>query len=588
MEGDDHTERSVAGSDSRVHGASHGESSTWRQELEAIKKQIDGIAQSQANLQSGIDHVSGIVQHAFRVDTNSSGVDVLSDAHTGHVGRSNTNTWSLGSEKNRDVAANAPGPKQDAMVHQDSFGTPTCLVSKLSSSFKFNQEQREITRVKRIFEVTAEIGKSEAEERATYDGGIVSSWRRFCREHDAMTVLDSFMGLIIFVNAIVIGAALDWDNGGLGWVIANIAFSLLFLTELGIKLAHDGFRKHFGKISNRLDAILILLDTFQMFLDVCLPQTSEALDGVPTASLFRTVRLLRLVGVLRLFRAAFFKELQSMIYGMLGGLSTLGWSVVFFVVVLYIASLLCREAFGKHEAPYVYEYFNNVPRAMLTVCRCAFGDCSSQEGVPIFEHLHATYGGVYSFSFCAFTFFIVIGLFNVISAIFVDSTVRATGMIEAQKFRARLCDEHLWAKSVFTLLERLFHAADIHLAQGLAGSEEQVLTTEFTREDVDRMIKDDVAIAALDALDIDSDDHKHLSDILDPDNGGTIDVLEMVDGLDRLRGQPRRSDIVQIDMMVRALQSKTEEILHCVRAIMNMPIHRAHGGLDHHDEQIPI
>merc|ERR1712110_1142275 len=65
---------------------------------------------------------------------------------------------------------------------------------------------------------------------------------------------------------------------------------------------------------------------------------------------------------------------------------------------------------------------------------------------------------------------------------------------------------------------------------------------------------------ALQALDIDPNDHKKLSDILDPDHSGTISIHELVNGLQRLRGQPRRSDTVMVDLMVRALQKMTEDI----------------------------
>lgn len=68
-------------------------------------------------------------------------------------------------------------------------------------------------------------------------------------------------------------------------------------------------------------------------------------------------------------------------------------------------------------------------------------------------------------------------------------------------------------------------------------------------------------------LDVDSHDHRRLSDILDPDHSGTIGVLELIDGLNRLRGEPRRSDVVSIDLMVRSLQERVEEVLDRVNEV---------------------
>merc|ERR1712083_631274 len=62
-------------------------------------------------------------------------------------------------------------------------------------------------------------------------------------------------------------------------------------------------------------------------------------------------------------------------------------------------------------------------------------------------------------------------------------------------------------------------------------------------------------------LDIDQADHPKLADILDQDHGGTVTVLEFFIGISRLRGEPRRSDVVNIDLMVRAVQTTAENIL---------------------------
>merc|ERR1712008_578891 len=90
---------------------------------------------------------------------------------------------------------------------------------------------------------------------------------------------------------------------------------------------------------------------------------------------------------------------------------------------------------------------------------------------------------------------------------------------------------------------------------------DDILKAEFPREDFDTVLKQDQsATHALTELDIDPEDHKYLSDILDPDNSGTIGILELVDGLKRLRGEPRRSDTIAIDLMVRSLQEKVDDI----------------------------
>jgi len=91
---------------------------------------------------------------------------------------------------------------------------------------------------------------------------------------------------------------------------------------------------------------------------------------------------------------------------------------------------------------------------------------------------------------------------------------------------------------------------------------ESLLTEEFHHiaklvygsKAIDKWVKDPEVMRALDALDIDAQDHSRLSDILDPQNDGQVPILDLIDGIRRLRGFPRRSDIVCIDLMIRESQ----------------------------------
>merc|ERR1712147_25243 len=99
---------------------------------------------------------------------------------------------------------------------------------------------------------------------------------------------------------------------------------------------------------------------------------------------------------------------------MIGGMTTLLWSMVLFLIALYVVALVFRESLGRREQDRIYEYFENLPRAMFTTFRCSFGDCTTDGGTPLFEHVNASYGGLYSLFYCFFTFTMTVGLYNVI------------------------------------------------------------------------------------------------------------------------------------------------------------------------------
>merc|ERR1712139_489389 len=112
-----------------------------------------------------------------------------------------------------------------------------------------------------------------------------------------------------------------------------------------------------------------------------------------------------------------------------------------FCMLVYVISLIFREMFGRKEVEHVSLYFNSVPRSMFTVFRCSFGDCSSRGGMPIFEHVYHHYGFRYSAVYALFVFVVTIGLFNVISAIFVESTMAAAIASQLAAKKARMADE---------------------------------------------------------------------------------------------------------------------------------------------------
>merc|ERR1712232_643259 len=86
-----------------------------------------------------------------------------------------------------------------------------------------------------------------------------------------------------------------------------------------------------------------------------------------------------------------------------------------------------------------------------------------------------------------------------------------------------------------------------------------IRTKEITQDIFDVVIRDPVVINALTALDICPEDHGDLFDILDSDNSGGMFFVELLHGLEKLRGEPRRSDIVCVDLMLRSIQQVTNQ-----------------------------
>jgi len=278
------------------------------------------------------------------------------------------------------------------------------------------------------------------------------------------------------------------------------------------------------------------------------------------------VRLMRLTRVLRLLRSRVFKDLLTMLEGMLGGLTTLAWAVVLFMIIVYVAALVFKEGLESLQSTGVMkEQFETVPISMFTIFRCSFGDCSTKNGTPFLEHMRKE--NVYwTLAFSAFIFFMVIGLFNVISAIFVESTMAAAADIAWKKNQKKLDDEVRWSTCIMIFLRALLEltpmdAPEFSWEDTPDMQSKTLQERNFSRKDVDAALKKEEVQRALSRLDIDPQDYRYLSDILDPSNRGEISTLELVDGLKRMRGKPHRGDIVAVDLMVRSIQEKVTDMM---------------------------
>lgn len=299
---------------------------------------------------------------------------------------------------------------------------------------------------------------------------------------------------------------------------------------------------------------------------------------MPRVSIFRIFRILRLVRLIRVVQWINVKDLMSMIHGLVGGLQTLGFAGFILGIIIYFVALLCRETLGRKNIDNISEYFDSVPRAFFTVCRCSFGDCSTASGLPLFEVVTEAYGSFYATVHAVYVFVLTVGVFNVVSAIFVESTMNAAHEQTTAIKAARLRDEELWSHNIMTLICGIVESAACEVKPLSTGGinpstfdltrfEGDIMSVEVAGNVFTDIIKDPHVMGALDALDISRSDHMYLHDILDPENDGHISVGEIVDGIQRLRGEPRRSDIVAVDLMVRCLQADMKNIISRLQAV---------------------
>merc|ERR1719362_1442035 len=496
------------------------------------------------------------------------------------------------------IGSDANDPGYLMRVTKSSKGHVNCHdemeETELMDILQANKSLRRMQRI-RDAAIVAKVGERAASFKCILKGFKIVE---LAMSKDAKTVellVDSFVGVAILANSLFLGFSMDAESTSSGaYLVAEIVFTAIFLGEVILKIYLRGFYQQYcGKewLTNIFDATIISADTVHLFLILAFARYYSSNSSTFNASIFRVVRLVRLARILRILRSQVFKDLLSMIQGMLGGLSTLLWAVAFFVIFIYVVALVFRDTLGRdlgsgesdengannEDNRMVQLYFSSVPTSMFTIFRCSFGECSTKIGSPIFEHVTEVHGGLWAVMYSLFLFIVVVGIFNVISAIFVQSTMASAELLASKTKQERLDDKNRWAKNVVTLLRSFLMVARPDMegveefAEGAATDTvlHEMMHMSFPRHVIDEVVhKDEQALHALTKLDIDPSDHKYLSDILDPANTGSISILSMVDGLKRLRGEPRRSDIITVDLMIRSSQKKVDDIWRWSKEIL--------------------
>merc|ERR1719379_1168877 len=98
----------------------------------------------------------------------------------------------------------------------------------------------------------------------------------------------------------------------------------------------------------------------------------------------------------------------------------------------------------------------------------------------------------------------VIGLFNVVSAIFVEATMDAASKLQIEKRKLRRSNFDLWAKNIETIIQKLFQ----HMPEHKVGNDlmskhlDKIMEMEVPRKTFDEVIKDKEFAACLVELDL--------------------------------------------------------------------------------------
>eukprot|EP00928_Gymnodinium_smaydae_P036593 TRINITY_DN25551_c0_g1_i2.p1 TRINITY_DN25551_c0_g1~~TRINITY_DN25551_c0_g1_i2.p1 ORF type:complete len:298 (+),score=49.89 TRINITY_DN25551_c0_g1_i2:152-1045(+) len=266
---------------------------------------------------------------------------------------------------------------------------------------------------------------------------------------------------------------------------------------------------------------------------------------------------------------------------------TLAWSMLLVCIPLYTIALVMRETVGSYEDASETagaKHFTTLGAAFFSIFRCVVaGDCSDKDGRPIFVLIVDAYGWGFAVIYFAVLLLFNFGLYNVIVAIFVENSVAASKYNQSSKKRLRLMNNKMLAEKACEMVHLIVHIyaqnnpeddkvvqfsrtskrnsiASVHDGKQLDELLDIAADLEISKSFWNQLFRDLRFQELLTDLDVSSEDQLDLFDTFDVDGGGTLDLAELLLGVKKLRGDPHRSDVIGVSLMVRGIQEIVTEM----------------------------
>lgn len=409
----------------------------------------------------------------------------------------------------------------------------------------------------------------------------------------------------VVLNVTCMVISLDYDPDMSVWLIIETACACVYVFEVSYWIRRAGYRAYLFTSSQRwwnlADVLItsvsifgILFEVVQRFQDTSRSGNLSRMTKI--SAMLRFLRFLRIIRLIKLARSPLIRDLANMLSGFLIGLPSLMWVLLMFVLVLVVFGALSRTMLGPpvgrdprewiktcgmmgDEVPsiydpncplhlmYVEEFFGSVGTAMFSCFRFMLADYSTRGGVSLSVTFSQEHGSIFMIAYVAWMIVVIFGLFNIITAIFVDALAAGLKHNDAMRKRALMYEYTFVRRKLASLMERidtLNNDGSLQLTDGPING-----TVVFDQEKFMVLVEDDEVQNVLADLNvqIDTVNLPALFVTLDVEEQGQIALPHLIDGIMRLRGESQKGDVLGCWVSTRLLNDKVENLQ---RMIENM------------------
>lgn len=340
---------------------------------------------------------------------------------------------------------------------------------------------------------------------------------------------NAFIVVVIFVNTVLIGFEVDNARGEdledrMGFFIVEICFTLVFFIEMLCRLNQLSW-DYFVDPWNVFDYGLVVISV----ADFVISATKARSGGMRLISSLRIFRLLRVVRSIKGLKIV--AGLWLIIQGILDSIRTVLWVTCAALVGIYCFGVALTTLVG-HDAKTLEQwhmsdiYVGSVGKSMMTILQVITLDSWTEDiARPLFEISPIT-----MVILLAAIVWLTFGTLNILVAVMVEriSSISQDSKATSQKVLERTEN---------TLLHSIVNEFE-HFDKDGSG---QLEFHEFRK-----MIRTKSMTNKIHLLGVQVDEAEGLFDLMDVDKSGTVTPGELISGLQKLKGNAKGQDVVQL------------------------------------------
>jgi len=380
---------------------------------------------------------------------------------------------------------------------------------------------------------------------------------------------DSIVGLLIVLNAIVIGIQTDYvarhrlTDVPTEFRILEVFFCCAFSLEITARLFVQGRGFFFGNGSewNLFDLLLTSVDVIQEVLRVLISEPDSGHVNFAFARVLRLLRAVRIVRTIRLLK--FFGELRTLATSIVHSMRSLAWTVLLLMLVIYVVAIWFTQLVASqtvvtdvefYETPNLQLYYGSLGSSVFMLFQAVTGGVDWGDAI---SPLSSTTSSWMSLVFSLYIAFALLCLMNTVTGVFVETAI-SNARTESEFFMVRAVRE-------------LFRASG-----NMSGA--------MTFEVFCSLLDEPHMLEYFKAIDVDPSEAKGVFDLLDLDHSGSLDAEDFLDGCLRLRGPAKALDLSLVMHEVRRVSKRLDShLVHVDRLLSNNKTKPKHGHVPEDD-----